>query len=130
MSGQDDLKSFRVDQFAMGGMGAPMAPAAPAPAAAAPGGKKDAAKDAGYPNIEGLLNDKKKYDAYLETAQATKKKIEEAASKGAAAEKADARKALNAFDDMFEILKTGMELTMKITKEREAKLKAAAQGKK
>jgi hypothetical protein len=129
MSGADELKAFRVDQFGMGGMGAPAA-AAPAPAAPAQAGAKKAARDAGYPNLEGLFNDKKKLEAWQAASAATTKRLEEIAASGGAQEKAEARKALRAYDHANELVKKGLELTAKIEKERAAKLKAAAQGKK
>jgi hypothetical protein len=125
----ENMEAFRIDQFAMGGMGAPMAPAPAAPAAGGAGAKKG--KDAGYPTLEGILADKKKLDAFAATADATVKKLEEKASKGASPqEKADGRKALTAYEHMQALLHEGVEAVTKEQKRREAKLKAMAQGKK
>lgn len=128
MSTEDDLKSFRIDQFAMGGIGAPPA-AGPGPAA--PAGKKDGAKDAGYPTLESILGDKRKLDNFRAMAADTLKKLQEKASKGASPqEKADGQKAATAFQHMNDLLTAGVEAMAKEQKRREAKLKAASQGKK
>jgi hypothetical protein len=119
MAGSDDLK------FQMMGLGGPPAGGSgPAPAKAPAGAAK---KDAGYPTFEGLLGDKAKYDALVDAAAKSMARLEELADKGASAQaKADARKALRAFDHALELLKKGIEITAKIAKERQAKAKVGA----
>ena len=121
MAGSDDLR------FQMMGLGGPAAPAAPPPPA-----KKDSGKrDAGYPTFESLVGDKAKYDAMVGQAQKTKQALEAIADKGANAQaKADARKALRAYDHALDLLKKAHELTQQILKERQGKQKAAAGKKK
>jgi hypothetical protein len=110
MSASDDLR------FQMMGLGGPAAPAAAAPAA-----KADAKKDAGYPTFEGLLLDKAKFDAFSAAAAKTTARLEELADKGASPQvKADARKALRAYDHAVELLKKGLELKTEIMKQKQA----------
>ena len=121
----EDLKAFRVDALAMGAVGAAPAPA-PAPAKPASG-----KRDSGYPTLEAILNEKARLDALRASATASTKALDEIAQKGAKAEeKADARKALRAFDHALEILKRGEEMTAQILAERQKKSKSKAQGKK
>lgn len=117
MAGSDDLR------FQMMGMGGPMAgaPTAPPPAA----GKKDAKEpkaDAGYPTFESLLSDKAKFESLVASAAKSMGKLEEIADKGANPQvKAEARKAIRAYDHAMDLLKRGLELTSQIMKERQAK---------
>jgi hypothetical protein len=118
MSGSDDLR------FQMMGLGGPMAPPAPPPAA--PEAKKDGKADAGYPTFEGVVGDKAKYEAFVAVAKKTVARLEELCDRGGSAQvKADARKAVRAYDHALELLKKGVELTQNILKERTAKTKAA-----
>ncbi len=117
MAGSDDLR------FQMMGMGGPMAPAAPPPAAA--GAKTGEKSEGGYPTFESLLSDKAKFETVVSGAEKTMQKLEEIASKGANANvKAEARKAIRAYDHTMELLKRGLELTTQILRERQQKAKA------
>jgi len=85
----------------------------------------------GFVNFEGLLKDKKKFDSFVESAGKTMQKLEELAAKGTSPqEKAEARKALKAFDHAIALLQAGFELTQKNIKEMQAQAKAKAEGKK
>jgi hypothetical protein len=121
MSGSDDLR------LQMMGLGGPMGPASgPAPALAE-GGKKGGKKDFSYPTFEALLSDKKKFETLVDSSSKTMEKLEELSDKGGSAQvKAEARKALRAFDHTLELLKKGLEMTTQIIKERQAKQKAGA----
>ena len=118
MAGSDELR------LQMMGLGAPVGMGtAPAPAAAE---KKDGKADAGYPTLEGLLKEKARFEAFIGNAEKSMAKLEELADKGGSAQvKADARKALRAYDHAMELLKKGVELTAQAFKAQQARMKAA-----
>jgi len=128
MSGQEDLQAFRIDPLAMGSIGGgPMlAPSAPPPPGGQ-GGKQQPAQSTGYLTFEAVLDDKAKFDALVATIESTMKKLDEVATKGSAAEKSDARKALMAFEHATELLKLGMEEVARIKKQRAEQAKARAE---
>jgi S-formylglutathione hydrolase FrmB len=119
----DDLR------LQMMGIGGPAAPAAPS-AQPAQGGS--GAGDAGYPTFQSIIVDKAKADAFLAQAKATQKKLDElAAGKGASAQaKAEARKALRAYDHAMGFVKTFAEQVQKVLAEQQAKAKPKAGAKK
>ncbi len=122
MSGDEDLKAFRVDPLSM--MGGPIGGPAVAPAEpAAPAG----AKSTGYRTFEAALDDKARFDALVARIEKTTRRLEEIAAKGSAKEKSDARKALMAYEHASELLRMGMEEVARIRKQRAEELKARAE---
>jgi len=101
----EDLQSFRIDQLTMG-----------APAVSAAPEKEDAAaKDAGYPTLEGIAAKKSTFKAFSAKAEQTVATLQQKAASGGGD---DARKALAAYGHMTDMLKTIVALTIAEVKRR------------